>query len=75
VEPNPEEPQEKDPSLEEKVLWEKGPVCCTRLAVVTPDEIEITLSVNGVCIERRVFEDPASAAAYALEKMRAYNPK
>jgi hypothetical protein len=60
---------------EEKVLWEKGPVCCTRLAVVTPDEIEITLSVNGVCIERRVFADPAAAAAYALDKMRAYNPK
>jgi hypothetical protein len=60
---------------EEQVLWEKGPVCCTRLAVVTPDEIEITLSVNGVCIERRVFSDPASAANYALEKMRAYNPR
>ena len=64
-----------DASLEEKVLWEKGPVCCTRLAVVTPDEIEITLSVNGVCIERRVFADANAAAAYALDKMRAYNPK
>ena len=72
MDPNPEE---KDPNLEEKVLWEKGPVSCTRLAVVKPDEIEITVSVNGVCIERRVFEDPASAAAYALDKMRAYNPK
>jgi hypothetical protein len=68
-------PEEKDPTLEEKVLWEKGPVCCTRLAVVTPGQIEITLSVNGVCIERRVFEDSGSAAAYALEKMRAYNPR
>lgn len=72
MEPNPEE---VDPSLEEKVLWEKGPVCCTRLAVVTPGHIEITLSVNGVCIERRLFADSASAASYALDKMRAYNPK
>jgi hypothetical protein len=64
-----------DPNLEEKVLWEQGPVCCRSLAAVTPDQIEITLSVNGVCIERRVFADPASAADYALEKMRAYNPR
>jgi hypothetical protein len=79
VDPNPEEKdpnlEEKDPNLVEKVLWEQGPVCCSRLAVVTRDQIEITLSVNGVCIERRVFADSASAASYALEKMRAYNPR
>ena len=72
MDPNAEE---TDPNLKEKVLWEQGPVCCTRLAAVTPGQIEITLSVNGVCIERRVFADPASAASYALEKMRAYNPR
>jgi hypothetical protein len=64
-----------DLNLEEKVLWEQGPVCCTRLAPVTPDQIEITISVNGVCIERRVFADPGSAGSYALEKMRAYQPR
>ena len=64
-----------DGNLGEQVLWEKGTVSCMRLAILTPDHIEITISVSGVCIERRVFTDAAPAAAYALDKMRAYNPK
>lgn len=54
------------------VLWEKGALSCTCL-VGAPDNIEISLRVNGHRVERKRFTDPEEASQYAIDKMHAYN--
>jgi hypothetical protein len=53
------------------VLWESGAITCICL-VLAIDHIEITLTVNGVVIDREVFSDGESASQHAIEQMHAY---
>jgi hypothetical protein len=53
------------------VIWEQRDLRCTCLSF-SPDRIEIRLVMNGVIVDRKVFADAGAAAAFALDKMRAY---
>jgi hypothetical protein len=53
------------------VIWEKGGVVCTSLSWA-PDDIEIAIAVDGVIVQRQRFSDNNAAAAFAVDKMRAY---
>ena len=54
------------------VLWEHAAVVCTS-RMVSPNSVDVTLTANGVVIERKSFVSTVAAADYAVEKMNAYN--
>jgi hypothetical protein len=54
------------------VVWEQGPVVCTS-RMFAPDHIEIVVTFKGAPIDRKRFSDSDAAAAFAIDKMRAYN--
>ena len=56
------------------VLWESGAVTCICLVLAT-DHIEISLTVNGVVIDREVFSDAESASQHAIDQMHAYGAR
>jgi len=58
-------------SLMPVTIWSKGTVACTSRHVA-PSQIEITLAVNGITIERDRFHDVGAAMAYALTLMHSY---
>jgi len=56
------------------VLWESGAITCMCL-VLASDHIEISLTVNGVVIDREVFSDSESASQHAIDRMHAYGAR
>ena len=56
------------------MLWESGAITCICL-VLAIDHIEITLTVNGVVIDREVFSDAESASQHAIDQMHAYGAR
>jgi hypothetical protein len=60
-------------SVEQRlVVWEKRNLRCTCLRV-SPNHIEMCLTVGSVVVERQVFQDASAASAFALDKMHAYD--
>lgn len=53
------------------VLWHAGEMACNCLTV-SDDHVEITLTLEGVQMERAVFPNDAAAAVFALAKMHVY---
>jgi hypothetical protein len=53
------------------VIWEKAGVVCTSLSWA-PDDIEIAIAADGLIGQRQRFSDNNAAAAFAIDKMRAY---
>lgn len=65
--------EQKYVSVEQRrVVWEKRNLRCTCLSV-SPNHIEICLILDSLVVERQVFQDAGAAAAFALDKMHAYD--